>query len=300
MTNASNLPFDLPGHHDIRIIGPRKSGKSTFMAALARWANPNPDSPIQAIDPFDSEAAKLIAMARDILEDGKELAGTDYDDDANSLPTYTLLITLKARFLNNPLATFKGKPIRLQVSCREYSGELIKDLRSPGISSVNLTSYLDDCASAGALLLMIDGNARSDSEYAQAFDNLQRELNERLANNNRGLGDYRVAVVFAKCEQGQVWVHRQDVQKFVNLKFPQTQAVLQRWRDCWRCQVNYFFCSALGMKGTPPKPNVKVKNKDRNAVYAVIDKPEFWRPIGLVAPLYWLQTGQTDPRLREM
>jgi len=298
--NTSNIPLEIAGNSEIRVIGPRRSGKTSFMAALARWPNADPNSPIQAVDPFDNEAGRLIEMAKDILEDGRELAGTDYDNTTYNLPTYTLLITLKPGLLNHPMAHLRGKPIRIQVSCREYSGEIIRDLCNMATAEARLRNYLDDCASASGLLLLLDGTAKTDREYAQALENLQRELNERLSLDKRVFKDYRIAVVFSKCEQAPVWVYQKDIQKFANLKFSSTQEVLRRWRNLWGCQVNYFFCSAFGMKGTPPKPNVTVINKDKGGTCAVIENPSIWRPLGLVAPLYWLQTGKEDARLRDI
>jgi GTPase SAR1 family protein len=299
MNAYNNIPLELLGKGDIKIIGPRKSGKTTFMAALARWPNADVDSPIQSIDPYDESAGQLIGMAKDILEDGRELSGTDYTDNANNSPTYTLLITLKPSLFKHPIAKLKGQDIRLQVSCREYSGELIKDLRS-NTSSQIMENYLNDCASAGGLLLLIDGTSTSDREYAEAFENLQRGLNERLRLENGRLSNCRIAVVFTKCEQPSIWINRNDFRRFASLKFPLTQKVLSNWGALWRCDVNYFFCSAFGTKGIPPRPNFRLVNKDNEGVYGVIDKPSIWRPLGLIAPLYWLQTGYEDARLRNL
>jgi hypothetical protein len=164
--NAYDIPKDLPSNGGIKIIGPRKSGKTAFMAALARWPNADIASPIQSIDPYDDSAGQLIGMAKDILEDGKELSGTEYN--AQQMPTYTLLITLKPSLFKHPIAKLRGKSIRFEVSCCEYSGELIKDLRSNGRSQV-MESYLDDCATSRGLLLLIDGTSNSDREYAEAY-----------------------------------------------------------------------------------------------------------------------------------
>ncbi|HLP91202.1 MAG TPA: hypothetical protein VK184_21810 [Nostocaceae cyanobacterium] len=304
MTSAFNPPLDLPGSQDIRVIGPRRSGKSTFMAALAYWPNADPKkSPIQSVDPYDNAAGELISIAKDILANGRELAGTDYffEENIDSLPIYTLLITLKASLFKNPFAALKNQFIRIQISCRDYSGELMKDLRSSSSTNPLLNSYLDDCATATSLLLLIDGTSmKSDREYAQALDNLQTELDQRLSLNPIQLRNYRIAVVFTKCEQPDVWVHRQNINQFVSLKFPAIQTSLNKWRNRWGCGINYFFCSAFGTKGSTPQPNVKVINRDRGGTYGVIDKPLVWRPLGLVAPLYWLQTGQEDKRLKDI
>lgn len=301
MTNASNIPLEIGGNQDFRVIGPRRSGKTAFMAAVAYWPNPKFNSPINSVDPYNEEAGELISMAQDILEDGRELAGTDYGGDAEDQPTYSLLITLKAKFLNHPLAALRNQPIRMRVSCREYSGELIKELRNISNSSPHLSDYLDDCAAASGLLILIDSTAtRSDREYAQALDNLQRELNERLAINNRRLQNYRIAVVFTKCEQPPASGYWQDIPGFMGLNFPTVQTTFNRWRNIWGCSINYFFCSTFGTKGTPPRPNFKKKSRDAGGTYGVIDKPGVWRPLGLVAPLYWLATGQEDHQLRDI
>ncbi len=284
---------DLPGNPDLRIIGARRSGKTTFMAALAYWPNAKPDSPIESVNPFDDDTARLIAMAQDILENGLPFAGNYPVEDLSQLPLYTLLIEIKPAFS-------LGGNLRFQVSCREYPGELIEDLRNRSTASRGLSNYLDDCADGSGLLLLIDGTAKEDRKYAQAFDRLKTELNIRLTGQGKNLSSYRIAVVFSKTEQGTVWIHRYDIKKFISLKFPQTQNTIQKWRKEWGCSVNYFFCSAFGMKGNPPQPNVRIEERDREGTRSVIDRPQYWRPFGLVAPIYWLHTGKDDQRLRKM
>lgn len=293
---------DLQGSPDIRIVGPRSAGKTTFMAALARWPNANPDSPIQSVEPFDDQTSKLIGMAQDILENGLPIAGSLYADTPDQLPRYTILVQLKPTFLTHPIIRLRGGNVKFQVSCREYPGELFKDLRNDGTSKNALSTYLEDCADASGLLLLIDGTAKEDSIYSQALTKLQGELNWRLTGKNISLSSYRIAVAFSKSEQAQVWIHRHNIQRFINLRFPQTQATLQKWSRDWGCAVNYFFCSAFGMKGSYPNsnPNVRVETIDRQGTYGVIDKTQYWRPFGLVAPIYWLHTGEDDPRLREL
>ncbi|MBD2136047.1 hypothetical protein H6F32_00245 [Anabaena sp. FACHB-1237] len=299
MTNASNIPLEIGGNQEFRIIGPRRCGKTALMAALARWPNARTDSPILSIEPYNDEAGELISMAQDILEDGRELAGTRFED-IDEIKTYSLLITLKAKFLNHPLAALRDKPIRMRVSCREYSGELFTELRNMSNCSSHLSDYLDDCASASGLLILIDSTAKksAEREYAQALDNLQRELNERLTINNGGLQNYRIAVVFTKCEQPPASGYWQNIPTFMGLNFPTVKTTFTKWGNTWGCSINYFFCSTFGTKGTPPKPNFK-KNKNEKATYGVIDKPRIWRPLGLVAPLYWLATGKEDDQLRD-
>ena len=296
MTNASRRPQDLSGNPDIRIIGPQASGKTAFLAALARWPNDGLDSPIQSVDPFDDGTVKLIDMAKDILEHGLPMAGTLYPEDPNNSMLYSILLQLKPSFTTNPIAAMTGRNLRFQVSCREYSGEFVNDLRKGG--DRKLSDYLDECAEVLGLLVLIDGTAKQDEIYAQALTRLQAELKDRLLGTNRRLANYRVAIVFSKAEQAQVWSHRHNIHRFMSLKFPQTQATFAKWTRDWGNEANYFFCSAFGMRGAGV-PNVKVESRGVDGTFAMIDKTKFWRPFGLVAPIYWLHTGKDDQRLRK-
>lgn len=287
----TQTPRDIQGSPDIRIIGPRSSGKTAFMAALARWPNAKSDSPILSVSPFGDDAARLINIAQDILEQGMPLAPTRRDDDANNLPLYSLLIELKSAFL-------VGRNVRFQITCRDYAGEVFQELRN-GVSTLDFTTYLDDCANSSGLLLLLDGSSTEDRQYSQALARLQTELADRLVGRNISLRSYRIAIVFNKAELNHVWIYRHQIDKFVNLKFPKTKATLQEWSRTWGCPVNYFFCSAFGMKGNPPQPNFKKQSRDSAGTSGVIANPSVWRPFGLVAPIYWLYTGKDDQRLRD-
>lgn len=290
MINISNIPKDLAGSGDIRIIGGRGCGKTTFLAALAYLPNHDPtNSPIQSIDPFDPDTGELFDMAENILKMGARPVPTDNPDDPGQSPLYTLLIELKPKF-----TIFQNRNIRIQVSCREYGGELFNELRKSPTTKLN--EYLTECASSSGLLILIDGLSEiRDEHYAQAFKNLESELNLRLTASNRKLTDYRIAVVFTKGEQAQIWSSRNNLSEFVSRKFPKTQIFLRTWSNKWGCAIDYFVCSAFGTMGNnPPRPNVKGGND------GVIARPEFWKPFGLVAPIYWLYTGKHDSRLRDI
>jgi hypothetical protein len=188
--------------------------------------------------------------------------------------------------------TFKGGHSDFKVTCQDFSGELFDKLRYGRSQEIDL--YLEQCAGAGGLLVILDGTFfTEDQKYAQGLTTLQSELNLRLKEKKL----YRIAVVFSKAEQSQVWIHRYDIQKFMRLKFYQTYQILEQWGRQY--SINYFFCSAFGTKGDR-KPNVKVTSREGGVTAGIIDKPELWQPFGLVAPIYWLYTGQDRPDLREI
>ncbi len=286
-----NQPQYLSGQGDIRIIGHRASGKTTYLAALAYWPNHNVDqSPIQSIEPFDRDTEELRKTAQEILQEGGHVEPTENKDDPDYMPLYTFLIDLKPKF---NLLNLNQNNLRIQLSCREYGGELFEDLTKP--SSSKLKFYLDDCASASGLMILLDGQRRSeDFKYAQAFDILIKELAMRLANNNLPTSNQRIAVVLTKGEQGTVWNSRKDISEFLKRKFPKTNNQILNWSTQWSCQIEYFVCSAFGVIPEVNKPNVQ------GGTICTIAEPQFWRPFGLVAPLYWLYTGKHDPRLNDV
>lgn len=289
MTNAFNTPNELAGSGDIRVIGDRACGKTTYLAALAYW--PNHDSalsPIQSITPFDADTGGLCDMAENILKKGGHLPPSDNPDDPDSMPLYTLLIDLKPKF-----SLFNQQNIRIQVSCREYGGELIEDLGKTITSK--LESYLNDCASASGLLIQIDGRSQAkDEQYAKAFKTLETELSDRLKKNNQNPNNQKIAIVFTKGEQAPIWNERNKLPDYINRKFPQTRIALQSWMTKWGCSMDYFICSAFGVMGNPPRPNVTGGNN------GVIARPQYWKPFGLVTPLYWLYAGKYDSRLNDI
>ena len=274
---------ELPGNNEFRIIGARNSGKTTYLAALAYWPNARLDSPIESVDPLDDETEKLINLAQDILENGMPLAGSYIVDDPDDLPSYSLSIRLKSRFGNQ----------NFNISCKDYPGEVFSQLRGGDRQEI-VGPYLDDCAEAPGLLLMIDGKGKiEDRNYSQALEIMKKELNLRLTALDQILKNYRIAIVFSKAEQSQVWLYRNKLNEFVDQKFPEVQKTMQKWSREWQCSIKYFNCSAFGMKGNPPRPNVRMMQGGG----AVIDRPKFWRPFGLIAPIYWLYTGKEDSKL---
>jgi hypothetical protein len=280
-----NKPKELTGESEFGLIGPCKSGKTTFLAALARWPNASKDSPVESVDPYDDDTKDLVTRAKNILESGLDFT----PDQAEDLLNYTLSIKLKS--------TFFDKNLDFQVSFKEYSGELFEDFIVDG----KISEYLGDISNVSGFLVLIDGtSAENDKKYAQFLVSLKKELRICWIAEEKKLKDIRLAVVFSKAEEAQVWIYRRDLPGFMNRKFPLSTEVLVKWQKEWRCSINYFFCSAFGTMGKPPQPNTRPKNHSQGGTSAVIKRPDAWRPLGLVAPIYWLYTGKDDQRLRKL
>lgn len=290
MFNFARRPKEIEGESEIRIIGPRRAGKTTFLAALACWPNASKDSPIESVDPLDDPTGNLINQAQDILENGLIFAGNFAPDDPENLPLYTFLIRLKPAWF--------GREIQFQISCKDHPGEIFDHLRERNLFEGKIDQYLGDIANVSGFMLLIDGSSQKnqdDKEYAQALTALKAELDIRFNAQGKKLSSVRIAIVFSKAESPKVWSYRKDMQKFRNLKFPESTKMLAKWKKEWGCSISYFFCSSFGTIGSENKPNTKVVNDSVR-----IRRPAFWRPLGLAAPIYWLFTGKDDKRLRKL
>lgn len=273
----------------IRVIGDRGSGKTAYMASMAYWPNANPDSPVQSIIPINDEANELIAQAQNILEQGLQLEPTDLNASVLDVKDYTLSITLKDRF-----AAFRSGMLKLNISCKDYAGEFFSDLiHKTGDSK--LEDYLEDCLEATGILFLLDGTThRKDFEYANALDKFLMALDRSDIDEKRR----RIALVMTKCEQSELWINRHKPEELAKARFSQVHRKLETWSKTTGGEVSYFTTSAFGMLGNQfPEPNSKKLNRDRNGTTSVIKNPKRWRPFGLVAPIYWLCTGQHHKEL---
>lgn len=272
------------------IIGPRASGKTTYLAALVFWPKAKPNSPIESVTSGTDETNELVDMAGDILQNRLNFAPTDPD----RVPLYGFSIQLKSAFLR------RNQP--LEVYCRDFAGELFEKLYIKDTNAI--TSHLNEWSNAPGLLIMLDGSSPTstqDDKYATGFENLKVELESRI--NKQERKSYRLAIVFSKAEQRQVWLYRNNIPKFMNNKFNATYKSLEQWSKEWQCPINYFFCSAFGMKikipDVPNRGNAEVTSREGGVTRGILDNPDDWQPFGLVAPIYWLHTGKDHPQLRD-
>jgi GTPase SAR1 family protein len=270
----------------LRVIGDRASGKTTYMASLARWPNADPNSPVQAVTAVDEGGEELISKAQNILEQGLEFEKTKLEN-ISQVTDCTLQITLKEKKIGSPL-------FNLNISSKDYSGEFFDDLLHQSQNS-QLEEYLEDCLQANGIMFLVDGSSRrKDLEYANGLDKLLLALDRNDITGSKR----RIALVLNKCEQSDLWVNRDKPGFLASARFPQVCRKLQAWQQMGGGEIEFFTASAFGMLGNKyPEPNVNLLNRSRGGVRAVIKNPRLWRPFGLVAPIYWLAKGSLHPEL---
>lgn len=279
----------------LRVIGDRGSGKTSYMASLARWPNADPSSPVQNVTPVNEEGEELIVNAQNLLEQGLELEPSKLSDSAIDVKDYSLSIGLKGQFSwRNPKASAGSDLVTLNISCKDYSGEFFTDLLYQAGNS-QLQDYLEDCLQATGIMFLIDGTThRKDSEYANGLDKFLMALDRTDISAEKR----RVALVMTKCEQPELWIKRHEPRELAAARFPQVNRKLQSWQQMGGGSIDYFTTSAFGMLGSRyPEPNSKRINRDRNGTTSVLKDPKRWRPFGLVAPIYWLCTGDRHKEL---
>ncbi|MEZ2232561.1 hypothetical protein [Microcoleus sp.] len=286
-------PIDRSGV--IRVIGDRNSGKTAYMASLAYWPNANASSPVQTVTPLNDDTNQLVDNAQNILEQGLQLEPTDLNTSVDDIRDYTLSIVLKGQFSwKTPKVNLQPQLVRLNISCKDYAGEFFSDLLHRNGDAL-LGDYLEDCVRATGIMFLADGTShQKDSQYSSGLDKFLIALDRTDISSSQR----RIAFVMTKCEQSELWVNRHEPRELAQARFPQTFRKLQAWQQTGGGQVDYFTTSAFGVLGSKyPEPNsVRIK-RDRGGTSSCIKDPKRWRPFGLVAPIYWLCTGERHKEL---
>jgi Double-GTPase 1 len=266
---------------EIRIIGPRRSGKTTYLAALLRLPAElkNRFQGLQ-ITPLTEDGESLIGQARDMIETGAKLVPTDIGNE----PEYHFSIHL-------PVVKNRAG-LKLELLAKDYSGEIF-EWAGDNRHESELKVYLDDWfSSEGLMIMMTDWQAEKD--YAPAIQRILSEWSDRTKVNS-ALKSMRIAIVMTKCERGEIWPCRIDPEEdLFRVRLPKTYALLKKLPEKSR---HFFACSTFGvMNDMPgekdPRPNRYVPNDGSSAEFnAYLKDKNAWKPYGLISPIYWLTTG---------
>jgi hypothetical protein len=256
----------------INLIGPRCSGKLTYLAMLSCWNKQRLSKLNISVDCINSDAIELMEMAKNIIFEGDCVEATTVRDP-DDYPIYQFDILIKKNIF---------KKVNLNVSAKNIPGEIFENSDYFG-STVETIGR-----EAGSYLLIIDASSyRQDVEYAKYLENYLSKLtqvNKSLSREQK----IRIACTLSKCDFPDVWLNRDNADKLVNQRFPKTKQILDKGVADGAVEAEYFASSSFGCYG--------VNNSEPNAVrrgrYAVLKEAASWRPYGLVSPIYWLCTGQ--------
>lgn len=158
-----------------------------------------------------------------------------------------------------------------------------------------MDSYIADFVSKDGLMFVVDGTARyKDREYRTSLDQL---INQWFIATSKPC---RMAIVIGKCDDPDLWAGRYNAQRIIQNNFPQLTQAIDAWgSQGGKLQVSYFASSAFGTLGHTDRrqPNSQKSQQNKDGILSTISRPKFWRPFGLISPLYWLATQQRPPRM---
>ena len=265
----------------ICIIGPRSSGKTTYLAGLAYW--PDKQRQDKRSSQFEitaiGDAEKLKQNAEDIICQGASLDPTDIAGGIYEAPLYQFRITIKHLF---------RKPDDIDLVVRDYPGEIFDELASGRSNSLH-DGFLKECLMQdvqGCLMLLTDWTKGTDKFYSQVLEEFTK-----LIDLEGRIKDFRLAVAMSKCERGELWSGRLDPEiDIFDLYLPRTKNTLQS--KIPRQNLQFYAISTFGvLKRHDRRPNRKDK-AGQSSRHAVLRNEKLWKPYNMIAPLYWLSKGK--------
>jgi hypothetical protein len=286
---AKKSPSPIPKTSTITVIGPRSSGKTTYLAGLALF----PQSKFQKdgnrtkfdviADEDNRNSRELQQKAKSILIEGHSLKPTD------ELIKYSFRIEV----------THNGKPTIIFLEATDFPGEGLDTINIPGSKYRGiLEAQLSDQFNSFLILLSHWTPPESDNKLTVMIQTFKEIVKTKV--NPDDLKSCRLAVVMNKCEQGELWPSRLDPKRDLFDRYLHyTTRELQRFlNDFGISQQNleFFAMSTFGViDQRDPRPNRKQElssSVDPEDISSVLRFPDKWRPYGMISPIYWLATGE--------
>jgi hypothetical protein len=266
---------------NIYVIGPRASGKTTYLAALAyqpsRAKQKNKNFKVQALN---EETRELADKAENIILEGASLEPTEkYVRTIDDLKVYSFMIEIERKW---------QKTEKINLAVRDYPGLIFDELESVSADPLH-EEYINECLSKdsqGCLILLTEWKQGTDKFYKRVF---KRFIN--LMDKQERLYDLRLAVAMSKCERGELWPGRLDPENdLFAIHFPETLSFLKD--NIPPKNLQFYAISTFGvLRNKDPRPNRKEELGTKGR-YSVLRETYNWSPYGMISPLYWLSTGK--------
>jgi hypothetical protein len=270
---------------NIAVIGPRSSGKTSYLAALAQWSVLGQGLYQQKFDvqAIGEDAEKLSEKAEAIIRQGASLDPTEMHGGVYSMPTYQFRIEIKQWF---------QKPETIDLVVKDYAGEIFEALASGNLTS-SQESFINDCIRddiAGCLILVTEWQKGTDGFYERVMQNFLRQMDRQLDENSRK-EPFRLAVAMSKCERGELWPGRLEPEvDLFETYLPRMTALLRK--RLTPESLRFYALSTFGvLDRNDPRPN-RVDEMGREGKNSVLRATSVWRPYGMLGPLYWLSKGK--------
>ena len=203
---------------NIRVIGPRGSGKTTYLAALAyQPVQPGGKTKNFKVQAINEDTKKLAEKAETIIIEGESLEPTGVlVKTIDDVPVYSF---------NIKISTLLQKKQDINLAVRDYPGEIFDELEQ-GLTNHIQREFIDECLAkdvAGCLIMLTEWQKGTDRHYSRV---LQRFI--ELMDSQGRIKDLRLAVAMSKCERGELWPGRLDPEiDLFNIHLPKSTKVLK-------------------------------------------------------------------------
>ncbi|MFW6316602.1 MAG: hypothetical protein ACOC1Z_05850 [Cyanobacteriota bacterium] len=267
---------------NICVIGPRGSGKTTYLAALAYWPDKSETSKIE-IQPLNDESRGLVDAAENIVRQGEALEATRIADlgTVDQLPYYSFNIEAKL--------SFWSRKESIQLNARDYPGEIFEKIAEPNNADAVHEEFIDECLMkdvVGCLILLTAWEGKNDTFYDRVMGKFLELMDERDRASN-----LRLAIAMSKCERGELWPGRIDPETEIFKRYlPRMTNTLKRKLS--PDHLRFYALSTFGVLGrNDPRPNrVDLLASQRRG--SVLRDEKSWQPYNMIPPLYWLSRGK--------
>lgn len=268
---------------NIVIIGPRRSGKTTYLAALAylpalrsRKGKHNNFK----IQPLNDESRDLAENAENIIVEGATFEPTVIGgklQGVDDLPYYSFQLQVKQGLFT--------KTENIQLNVRDYPGEVFEKIADRNLSDDIHREFIDECLMpdiAGCLILLTHWEHGTDKFYNRVMSQFIKLMDEKQRTH-----DLKLAVVMSKCERGELWPGRIDPETdLFGIHLPRTKTILTD--NINPKNLHFYALSTFGvLHKNDPRPN-RIDQAGSNGSESVLREPNSWQPYNLIQPLYWL------------
>jgi hypothetical protein len=268
---------------NIRIIGPRGSGKTTYLAALAYYPDKKrPGRKVKHVklQALNDDTRELAEKAENIILQGESLEPTRVEGGIDALPFYSFGLEIKPKFYTSEL---------INIAVRDYPGEIFDELASSVNTNPLHREFVDECLEDGVdgcLILLTDWSKEKDQFLSRVLTKFTKLMDIKGRSEN-----LRIAVAMSKCERGELWSGRLDpTLDLFQQHLPQTTAILEQTLPSKNLQ--FYAISTFGvLERNDPRPN-REDVIGTDSTNSILREPNKWQPYGLLEPLYWLSKGK--------
>jgi hypothetical protein len=263
---------------NICIIGPRASGKTTYLAGLSYYSQYTGPHDKYTVLPLNDESRELKYQAEDTLLKGLSFDGTgNYVHTVDDLNYYSFKIEVKK-------GLFQPRSVII-LNVRDYPGEVFENILYASAAVSVHEDFINECFMSdvdGCLLFFTEWESSKDDFYSQLMSRFLEIMDE-----HGRLHNYRLAVVMSKCERGEIWPGRIDPETdLFRVYLKKTLNTLKKGIP--KQNLRFFALSTFGVLGHyDPRPN-RDDARGSRGLASTLRAPIHWRPYNLIEPLCWL------------